>query len=272
MLAYRPIFVRPKSDGGFRLILNLKALNQSVEYKKFKMQTLATTLCLIRPNMYMAKLDIKDAYYSIPIHKDDQKLLKFLHKGTLYKFLALPNGYTEGPRKFTKVLKPPMSVLRKKGVNVADYIDDLITMSKSQFRCYDNIAIIIKTLDELGFVIHPDKSVFTPSQEIEYLGFVIDSRDMTVTLTQAKKQTIAYLKNKFLRTKDPILKNQFKNEFKVYRNLLVALVRQRKKNHFQIFFQSNNKNLRETWKGIKSLINIHEKKNLSQRVYLRVTL
>ena len=163
------------------------------------MQTLATTLCLIRPNMYMAKLDIKDAYYSIPIHKDDQKLLKFLHKGTLYKFLALPNGYTEGPRKFTKVLKPPMSVLRKKGVNVADYIDDLITMNKSQSRCYDNIAIIIKTLDELGFVIHPDKSVFTPSQEIEYLGFVIDSRDMTVTLTQAKKQTIAILCDEVLK-------------------------------------------------------------------------
>ena len=42
--------------------------------------------------------------------------------------------------------------------------------------------------------------------------------------------------------------------------MLVALVRQSKKNHFQIFFQSNNKNLRETWKGIKSLINIHDKK------------
>ena len=29
-----PIFVREKSDGGFRLILNLKRLNEVIEYKK----------------------------------------------------------------------------------------------------------------------------------------------------------------------------------------------------------------------------------------------
>ena len=54
--------------------------------------------------MYLSKLDIKDAYYSIPIHTDSQKLLKFQHDGVLYKNTALPNGYTEGPRKFTKTL------------------------------------------------------------------------------------------------------------------------------------------------------------------------
>ena len=29
------IFLRPKKDGSFRLILNLKPLNQMIEYKKF---------------------------------------------------------------------------------------------------------------------------------------------------------------------------------------------------------------------------------------------
>jgi len=57
----------PKSDGGFRFILNLKRLNSSVEKKRFKMQTLSSILCMIRLNMYTAKLDIKDTYYSVPI-------------------------------------------------------------------------------------------------------------------------------------------------------------------------------------------------------------
>ena len=104
-----PIFVTEKADGGFRLILNLKELNKSVEKVKFKMQTLTSILCLVRPNMYLAKLDIKDAYYSIPIYKDHQKLLKFKHRNQIYKFTALPNGYTEGPRKYTKVMKPPLA-------------------------------------------------------------------------------------------------------------------------------------------------------------------
>ena len=39
-----------------------------------------------------------------------------------------------------------------------------------------------KLLEALGFIIHPEKSVFTLRQEIEYLGFKIDSKKITVTL------------------------------------------------------------------------------------------
>ena len=64
-----PIYLREKSDGGYRIIRNLKKLNKTVEYKKFKMETLATIIQLIGPNMYMNELDIKNTYYSIPIYE-----------------------------------------------------------------------------------------------------------------------------------------------------------------------------------------------------------
>ena len=35
-----PIFVRPKKNGEYRMILNFKKLNESVEYHHFKMDTL----------------------------------------------------------------------------------------------------------------------------------------------------------------------------------------------------------------------------------------
>ena len=57
-----PIFLREKTDGIQRLILNLKHLYKNLEYKHFKMQTL-TILTLIQPNCYMAAIDLKDAYY-----------------------------------------------------------------------------------------------------------------------------------------------------------------------------------------------------------------
>lgn len=40
------IFVRQKKDGSYHMILNLKALNENVEYKKFKMETFHTQSCL----------------------------------------------------------------------------------------------------------------------------------------------------------------------------------------------------------------------------------
>ena len=90
-----PIFAREKSNGVFCLIVNMKRLNEVVEYKKFKMETVSTLLHLIKPGMYMTKLDIKDAYYSVPICGNHQTLLKFQYQTSLFKFTALPNGYTE---------------------------------------------------------------------------------------------------------------------------------------------------------------------------------
>ena len=87
-----PIFIRPKPDGSSRLILNLKKLNQEMPHIHFKMETLHSVLELITPGCFMASLDLKDAYYSIPIHPAHTKYLKFYWKGQLYKFLVLPNG------------------------------------------------------------------------------------------------------------------------------------------------------------------------------------
>ena len=55
------IFLREKTDGTQRLILNLKSLNKHLEYKHFKVQTLQAILTLIQPNWYMATIDLKDA-------------------------------------------------------------------------------------------------------------------------------------------------------------------------------------------------------------------
>ena len=178
------MFLREKSDGGYLLIFNLKKLKESVEYKKFKMETLATIIQLKRPTMYMSKLDIKDAYFSIPIYEPHQKFLKFEYKSRLFKFTVLLNGYMEGPRKFTKLLKPPLSLLRKlERVLVASYFDNLIAMDCSYSTCSKNIMKIIKLMSSLGLIAHPSKSILFPCQEIEYLGFIINSTNMTLALT-----------------------------------------------------------------------------------------
>ena len=114
-----PIFLREKTDGTQRLILNLKHLNKYLEYKHFKMQTLQTVLTLIQPNCYMTTIDLKDAYCSVKIDGNDTCFLKFLCNSKLVKFVVLPNGLSPSPRKFTKLTKPPLAILRMQGYTVA---------------------------------------------------------------------------------------------------------------------------------------------------------
>ena len=137
------------------------------------METIKSALNLVTPKCYMAKIDIKDAYYSIPILPEHQKL-KFSWQGKLYKFTCLPNGLCSGPIKFTKLLKPPLAELRLDYIKSTAYIDDFITLAYSFDIYFKNVWKCVKLLGNLGFVVHREKSVFVPSQEIEYLGFIIN--------------------------------------------------------------------------------------------------
>ena len=185
-----PIFLTRKDRNKVKLILNLKELNQNLETTHFKMDTIYSVLKLITPGCYMSSVDIKDAYYSVPISEGYQKYFKFKYKGTLYKFLCLPNGFCHGPRKFTKLLKPPLAYLRKMNHILAAYIDDLLNIGTDYGDCVRNVMDTILIFDKLGFIIHPEKSQLIPSREITYLGFIINSRTMTIRLTDEKKESL----------------------------------------------------------------------------------
>ena len=93
-----PIFVRPKKDGSYRVIFNLKKLNRCVEYNHFKMDTLETAVRLMKPSSFMSSLDLKNAYYSVPIALEQQKYFKFIWENKLYQFTCLPMGLSSSPR------------------------------------------------------------------------------------------------------------------------------------------------------------------------------
>ena len=100
------IFPRDKKSGGIRIILNLSKLNENVKYEHFKMESLGHVINLIEPNCFMGSIDLTDAYYTVSIHPDHRKYLKFVWNHVLYQFNCLPNGLSCAPRVFTKLLKP----------------------------------------------------------------------------------------------------------------------------------------------------------------------
>ena len=66
------------------------------------------------------------------------------------------------------------------------------------------------------------------------------------------------LYKKFIKAKDPIVKNEYHTQYKELRNRIVTSCRNSKKKYYQNFFENNATNLRKTWKGIKNLINLNK--------------
>ena len=133
---------------------------------------------------------LKHSYYTIPVAMEQSK---FPWLGNLYEFNALPMGLSSSPRKFTKVMKPSLAYLRQKGCTVSGYIDDFFIQGNDSRECYSSLEEAVLLFLQLGFHIHPEKSVLIPSQSLTFLGFNLNSVSMTVTLTQEKRDQLESL-------------------------------------------------------------------------------
>ena len=125
----------------------------------------------------------KDFYQTIPIEKKSRIYLRFLWGGRLYQFTCLPFGLRSSPRIFTKVLKPLLVYLRALGVRLLVCLDDILVMTATPELCLEHTQLTWQLLTDLGFL---KKSVLTPKQQAEYLGFIVNSIEMKLFLTEEK--------------------------------------------------------------------------------------
>ena len=61
---------------------------------------------------------------------------------------------------------------------------------------------------------------------------------------------------KYINKKDPHIKEELHEKYKNYGNVIATLMKKSKQNYFTNYFESNIKNLQNTWKEIKSIISL----------------
>ena len=66
------------------------------------------------------------------------------------------------------------------------FVDDFYLQGKSKSECLQNVHGTVKLLEAHGFTVHKEKYVLEPTQTIEFLGFIIDSVKITVSLNPEK--------------------------------------------------------------------------------------
>ena len=200
------IFTRPKKSGDLRTIINLKNLNRYLKKIHYKMEHIMTILPLIKRDMYMTSLDLKDAYFSLPIAKSSRKYLRFLWQGQLYEYQCLCFGLSLAPFYFTKIMKPIFSQLRREGISCTYYIDDSLYLDISYDKLEIHTQRATALLKSLGLTINEEKSSVTPATQITHLGFVIDSSTYTISLPSQKIGRIEGECNQLLAAKKIIIR------------------------------------------------------------------
>ena len=173
------LFLVNKKDGGHRPVINRKFLNSFIPYQYFKMEGMHLIKDLLQEHDFLIKIDLKDAYFGIPLDKSSRKYIRFQWERNLYKFLCLCFGLGPAPLIFTKLLKIPIALLRRINVRII-FLDDMLVMAQTLQEISQAKETLIFLLQNLGFVINFKKSQLTPVKEIEFLGLVINSVNMTM--------------------------------------------------------------------------------------------
>lgn len=197
-VTHRPYIVSPLSvaenRSKKRLILDLSRLNNYVKYEKIKFEDWKTAMDYFEKDCYCLKFDLKSGYHHIDISESFQKYLGFSWNDKYYCYTVLPFGLSSAPFIFTKCLRPIVKFWRKRGIKIVLYLDDGFVFAPSKHECLSVSEFIQNSLSEFGLLINFDKSIFYPTQNLEWLGILWDSKSFSISVpTRRIDDTIGLL-------------------------------------------------------------------------------
>jgi hypothetical protein len=173
-------FSRP--DGG----LNQFCKNTSVKYS-----TLDSALNHVSSGAFLSKVDLSEAYRSVPINPYCYNLTGLHwtfsgHAETTYLFDArLPFGSAMSCRIFQSLSDAVVRIMERKGHVVCSYIDDFMVIADNKLDCEAGLNCLVELLENLVFLINWHKVAF-PAQIMTFLGIEINCMTRTLSLPASK--------------------------------------------------------------------------------------
>ena len=104
-LHFSRLFVVPKKDGPNRLIIDLSFLNTLLVVPTFKMERISEIASGIVHPMWGCTVDLKDAFYHVPMAWAFHVFFAFVVDGQTYVFQVMPFGLSVAPWAFSRITK-----------------------------------------------------------------------------------------------------------------------------------------------------------------------
>ena len=173
---YSRLFVVWKTSGSWRPVIDLSLLSHFVDVSHFRMETIQSVLLSVRQGDWRASIDFREVYRQVPVHPECRRFLRFVAHGRTYQFTALCFGLSTAPQVFTQVMAPVSAILHSMGIRMRCYLDDWLVQASSREGLLRDLGVVLSLCRKLGIVINREKSNFSPSQVVQYLGVIIDAR------------------------------------------------------------------------------------------------
>ena len=169
------------TDPSYRIVLDLRAINQKLMHKKLKATRVPATdeiLSRLGEFRHFILLDISKSFRSLQIDKASQYRTAFRantakFRSKILAFKSIPDGLSTSPGHLMETL---MTAFEKKGMtNLSLFVDDLIIHCNTKKEAVETFRQVMEVIEELNLLIGIKKaSILKPSFNI--LGWRCDLR------------------------------------------------------------------------------------------------
>ena len=146
---------------------------------------------------WVTSIDLKDAYFHVPVALKFRKYMRFMIDDKVYEFLSMPFGLSTAPKIFTTIVVEFKKVAMTRGFNINQYLDDWINRDLSHVIAQNRIWQLLQLVVYLGFLPNYDKSSLEPSQQFDFLGGSYDLLKQTVKPTVKRVEKILAITDSF---------------------------------------------------------------------------
>ncbi|KAK9731330.1 RNase H-like domain found in reverse transcriptase [Popillia japonica] len=186
-----PILIVRKKNGDKRICIDYRRLNSIVKTDKYPLRLVDDQLDRLDGKRYFTSLDLKSAYYQMPLQQESRDRTAFVTPDGHYQFTPLPFGLVNGPAVFQRMINRVLGVtivvngpaVFQRMINrvlgplrftiVMAFMDDLLISSASTEEGLQNLEEVLKVMQKARLTLNPNKCSLFGTQ-IEYPGFKIE--------------------------------------------------------------------------------------------------
>lgn len=165
-----PIVVVRKKNGDVRLCVDYRKLNLQTVKDAYALPNLEETFSTLTGSQWFSVLDLKSGYYQIEVEEADKPKTAFVCPIGFWEFNRMPQGITNAPSTFQRLMEKCMGDMNLKEVLV--FLDDIIVFSKTLEEHETRLIKVLNRLKEYGLKLSPEKCKFFQTS-VRYLGHVV---------------------------------------------------------------------------------------------------
>lgn len=181
-----PVLFVPKKDGGLRLCVDYRGLNNLTKKNRYPLPLISETLDRLVGAKVFTKIDLKDAYYRLRIREGDEWKTAFRTRYGHFEYLVMPFGLANAPATFQAYINHALGDLLDCICVV--YLDDILIYSENEDEHTLHVRMVLERLRQYKLYANPKKCFFR-TKEIDFLGFIVtpdgvrmeESRVTTIT-------------------------------------------------------------------------------------------